>query len=231
MALSRPTPPQISTDLSLDAAREATWKGFVEAGVNAPIIDREKNIVAGTTGDGFLTATRTVNATFASQNNGTVITVASKAALGGAIDFGIGKRRAKKVADSIEGVIVRGWTSPPAVAASDAPQIAPVAPGAPIADPTTTPKMSALAGGPVYGVAMPAKQGNTLMVYAILGLTCVPIAAPFALFYAGKALKNYGELDPGDKSLVKVCRILGIIGCVLLVPRMLLQIWLLSGSH
>ena len=121
MSTSRPTPQQITTDLPLEAAREATWQGFVEAGVIAPVIDREKNIVAGTTGDGFFAAKRTVTATFASQSEGTLVSVASKAILGGSIDFGVSKRRAKKIARAIEGVMARGWTRPPAVAAVGGP--------------------------------------------------------------------------------------------------------------
>ena len=79
-------------------------------------------------------------------------------------------------------------------------------------------------------MAMPAKQGNTLIVYAILGLTCIPIAAPFALVYSNKALKTYGEFDPGDKSLVNICRIIGIVGCVLLVLRIVFEIWVMTRT-
>ena len=228
MATSRPTPQQVLTDLPLDAAREAVWQGFIEAGVKTPVIDREKNIVAGTTGDGFFAATRTVIATFENQIEGTLITVSSKPILGGSIDFGISKRRAKKLADLAEAVIARGWTrQAAAVELSKEPNF--VAPAAPIADPTA-PKIAALASGPVYGVAMPAKQGTTLITYAILGLTCVPIAAPFAWYYANKALKIYGDIDPGDKSTVNISRIIGIIGCVLLVVRVVLQFGLIASS-
>lgn len=221
MAHSRPTPQQILTDLPLDAAREATWQAFLEANIKMPIIDREKNIVFGTTGDGFLAATRTVTANFASQNDGTLISVANKPVIGGSIDFGASKRRAKKIAGVVENVIARGWTRTPSAIESFA---APTAATAPIADPTVQ-RAAMPVSGPAYGIAMPAKQGNTIMLYAVLGLTCVPIAAPFAWNYANKALKTYGDLDPGDKSLVNISRIIGIIGCVLLVVRIVFQVW------
>lgn len=227
MATSRPTPQQILTDLPLEAAREATWQGFVEASVKTPIIDREKNIVFGTTGDGFLAATRTVSATFASQSEGTLISIENKPVIGGSIDFGGSKRRARKIAGVIENVIGRGWTREPSAIES---VVAPTAATAPIAEPTAQ-KIAMPASGPVYGVAMPAKQGNTIMLYAILGLTCVPIAAPFALVYANKALKTYGDIDPGDKSLVNISRIIGIIGCVLLVLRIVLQVYFVARSN
>lgn len=227
MPLSRPTPQQVATDLPLDAAREAVWQSFIEAGVKTPVIDREKNIVFGTTGDGFLSATRTVTATFAAQSAGTLISVENKPVIGGSIDFGLSKRRAKKIADTIERVIARGWTRAPS-AAETSPAIAPVA-AAPIAEPRAS-QIAAPLSGPVYATALPARQGNTIMLYAILGLTCVPIAAPFALVYANKALKTYGELDPGDKSLVNICRIIGIVGCVLLVARIVFQVWFFSRT-
>lgn len=227
MPTSRPTPQQILTGLPLEAAREATWQSFVEASVKTPIIDREKNVVFGTTGDGFLAATRTVTANFASQNEGTLISIENKPVIGGSIDFGGSKRRAKKIANNVESVIGRGWTRAPSAIETVA---APTAATAPIAEPTAQ-KTAMPVSGPVYGVAMPAKQGNTILLYAILGLTCVPIAAPFALVYANKALKTYGDLDPGDKSLVNISRIIGIIGCVLLVARIILQVWLVTRSN
>ena len=229
MATSRPTPQQVSTDLPLEAAREAVWQGFIEAGVQMPVIDSEKNLVAGTTGDGFFAATRAVTATFDRDAQGTLVSVASKPIIGGSIDFGVSKRRAKKIANAVEAVMARGWTRQPSPVAIEGVPVN-VAARAPIADPTA-PKIAALASGPVYGIAMPAKQGNTLLVYAILGLTCVPIAAPFAWYYASKALKTYGDLDPGDKSLVNISRIIGIVGCVLLVVRVVLQFGLLASSN
>ena len=232
MATSRPTPQQVLTSLSLEAARESAWQALRESNVQTPVIDREQSIVTGTTGDGFVQATRQVVVSFQTQSDGaTLITVASKPVMAGSIDLGGAKSRARKIADAIEKVVARGGirapdsTSPfagPGEVPAD-----PYAPAAPIAAPgaPVVPQ-----GGPIYARAMPAKQGTTLIIYAILGLTCCPIAAPFAWYYAAQALRNYGALDPGDRSTVVIARILGIVGCVLGLGRLLLRFGMMGNG-
>ena len=237
MATSRPTPQQVSTDLSLEAAREVAWQALRESNVQTPVIDREQNIVTGTTGDGFVQATRQIAVNFqARSEGGTLISVASKPVMAGSIDLGGAKKRARKIADAVEKVIARE-RAPGGARASDSPFAGssatgdlpanPYATAAPIAAPgaPVVPQ-----GGPVYARAMPAKQGVTLIVYALLGLTCCPIAAPFAWYYAAQALKSYGALDPGDRSTVAVARILGIVGCVLGVARLMLRFGMASNG-
>ena len=216
MATSRPTPAQLLCDLPLEAAREATWQGFIEAGVKGPLIDAAQNTVTGTTGDGVLSAARLVRASFQTLAGGTLISLESKPVMGGVMESaGTKTKKAAQVAGAIEAVIGRGWTRIPASQSPFAAE-APVA-NAPIAAPGAPIAPLAPSGDPVYGGALPPKQGTTLLVYGILGLVCCQIAAPFTVYYATKALQSYGDLDPGDKSLVKVARILGIIGTLLLV--------------
>lgn len=219
MSTSRPTPQQVLTDLALEAAREATWQGFREAGVKEPLIDRDKNVVAGTTGDGVLQASRLALATFEVQGLGTLITFESKPIMGGVVEAGgVKRKQAKKLADAVEKVIERGWTRvPEAPLGSEM-----VAPVAPIASPGAP--LGPVAGEPVYGGMLPAKQGTTLIIYGVLGLFCCQILAPFTWYCSNQALKKYGDIDPGDKSIVKIARILGIVGCLFLVGRILVMV-------
>lgn len=257
MAHSRPTPQQILTDLPLEAAREATWQGFFEASVQSPMIDATENLVVGTVGDGVLQAARIVSASFERAENGTLISFTSRPVMGGVIESGKAKlKKAEKVADKVEAVLARGWTRTPQVsapfAAPDAtvydasawndtarvelekpasPPPSPVAPAAP-----TPPMVAPIAAPgapqvenrlPSYGAIMPAKQGTTLMIYGVLGILCCQILAPFTIYYSTKALKSYGDVDPGDKNLVVIARILGVIGCLFLIGR----IFLLASSN
>ena len=223
MATSRPTPQQVLTDLPLEAAREATWQGFKDAGVKSPVIDGEQSLVVGTTGDGVLMAARSVRATFSAEMGGTLISLESNPIMGGVIESKKVKLKlAAKIADAVEGVIARGWQRRPvahemsAVAPAMPTMPAPIAaPGAPVA---------AMSGDPLYGQVLPHKQGTTLIIYGVLSLFCCQILAPFTIYYSTKALKTYGDVDPGDKNLVVIARILGIIGCLFLVGRIALLV-------
>lgn len=220
MATSRPTPQQVLTDLSLDAAREATWQGFIEAGVKSPVIDGEQSIVVGTTGDGVLIAARGARATFAADAGGVLISFESMPIMGGVVESRkIKLKLAAKLADSVERVIARGWSRRPT--ASEFPAVAPSGP-APIAPPGAP--VAAMTGNPLYGQALPHKQGTTLIIYGVFGLFCCQILAPFTWYYSNQALKSYGAIDPGDKSTVQIARILGIIGCLFLIGRIFLLI-------
>ena len=223
---------QIQIDLPLDAAREATWRAFVEARVSTPVIDRAQNIVQGTTGDGVLTAMRQSVARFEERPEGTLVSIESKAQMGG--EFGGGKKQAKKLTDAVEAIFARTASSTNDAATNrsstpvsfDKPIEIPVAAQMPlpIAAPTG-PVRTGASGDPLYGVAGPGKRGSTILVYGLLGVTCCQIAAPFAVWYGIVSLKAYKEKgDPGDRGMVIAGLVLGILGCLVIPVRILLAV-------
>ncbi len=209
MNLQRLAPNQISTPLSLEAARESVWRGFAQSGLLNVLIDREKNLVAGSTNAGWKTNGETITAYFTEDAGSTVIEVKAKSHFGAKLDFGRLKRLAKKITDAVEAAL------------SVAPgPLAPTMPTAfvavaPIAAPTG--ESSYIMGAPVYGTVMPAKRGQFIMIYAVLGLLLIHILSPVSWIFANKALKEYGDTDPGDKKLVKTARVVGIVGTVILI--------------
>lgn len=214
MSHQRLAPNQISTTLPLEAAREATWRAFAQSGLSDVLIDRDKNIVAGSSGATWKSNGETLIAHFSELAGNTLIEVKAQSHFGGKLDGRRLKKRATKITDTIESVLSAGYN-----AVSSAPLSPPAPRGfagvAPIAAPTG--ENSYALGAPVYGQAMPAKRGNVIMVYAILGLLLIHILSPAAWIYANKTLKDYGELDPGDKKQVKLGRIIGIVGTVVLI--------------
>jgi hypothetical protein len=77
--------------------------------------------------------------------------------------------------------------------------------------------MSQAAGDPGSPMVMPARQGALVLVLGVLGLVICCVCAPFAWTRANSALAEYGDEDPGDRSIVEAGRVLGIIGTVLWV--------------
>lgn len=217
--MQRLAPDQISTSLPLEAAREATWRVLAQMGLSDVLIDRDKNLVTGSSGATWKSNGETVTAHFREEAGGTLITVKAQTHFGGKLDFGKLKRRNKKIADAIEGAL----TTAPATLAPQ-PQSA-LASVAPIAAPSG--ESSYVLGAPLYGTAMPAKRGNLIMIYAVLGLVLVHILSPVAWIYAHKTLKDYGDLDPGDKKQVKIGRIIGIVGTVVLLAIWGAQLFLI----
>ncbi len=205
----RLAPQQISTALPLEAAREATWRALAQLGLSDVLIDRDKNVVAGAKNAGLHSNGETVSAAFSESAGATLIDVRVQPHLGGSHFFGSLKRRTKKMTDAIEVALVNSDVS------SAPPNQSAFGGVLPIAAPTG--ESSYALGAPVYGTVMPAKRGGLIMIYAVAGLVFLHILSPFAWFYAHKTLKDYGDLDPGDKKQVKLGRTLGIVGTVILV--------------
>ncbi len=210
MTLQRLSPTQILTDVPLEAAREAVWYGLRDAGVSNVVIDRDKNVVVGSTGASLSTYGQNITATLVTRAEGVSITLKSEAQVQGSIDFGKSKRHAKSVADAVENSLRQGERPREAVVETG--------PLAPIAAPTG--ELATGASGPIYGVALPPKRGTVVLIYGLLGISCCQIAAPFAWFYGSRALREYGVSDPGDKTIVRIGWVLGILGTIVLVARL-----------
>jgi hypothetical protein len=208
MTIERLAPNQIATDLSLHLARECCWRALVNAGFIDVVIDVDKNVVAGSKGAGWRSNGEILEAKFEDHPLGCKVEVKVKSSLPGTLDFGRFKRRTKKVTDQVETFL-------------KAPQVefekAPLAPRvvAPIAAPDGG--SSFVTSAPIYGAVLPAKRGNVILIYAVLGLCLIHIFSPFAWYYAHATLKDYGAIDPGDKKQVKLGRTLGIIGTIILI--------------
>lgn len=222
MNTHRVSPVEILTDGPIEKVRELIWYGLLDAGVRECVIDVERNVVVGSTGANLSTYGQAITARLESQTDGTLITVRSEAQVQGTIDFGKSKRQAKGMADAIENSLRQGPREAPAV------ELTPATPLAPIADPSgiTTP----VGSGPMYGTAMPPKRGTAILVYGLLGVSCCQIAGPLAWYYGGKALKEYGATDPGDKTMVRIGWVLGIIGTLILLLRIGLYITVIGGN-
>jgi hypothetical protein len=208
MTIERLAPNQIGTDLSLHLARESCWRALINAGFIDVVIDVDKNVVAGSKGAGWRSNGEILEAKFEDHPLGCMVEVKVKSSLPSTLDFGRFKRRTRNITDQVETFF-------------KAPQVelekSPLAPRvvAPIAAPDGS--SSFVMSAPVYGPAMPAKRGSVILIYAVLGLFLVHIFSPFAWYYAHSALKEYGDIDPGDKKQVKLGRTLGIIGTVILI--------------
>lgn len=68
-------------------------------------------------------------------------------------------------------------------------------------------------------------KGTTILVLGILSIVCCQLLGPVAFIMGNNALAAYGASDPGDRQLVVIGRILGIIGTVLLVLSLLWTIF------
>jgi len=177
MTLQRLSPTQILTDAPLETTREAVWYGLRDAGATGVLIDNDRKVVVGSTGANLGTYGQNIIATLEERADGTLITLKSEALVQGSIDFGKSKRHAKGLADAVENSLRQG----------ERPRTVPVetAPAAPIAAPTG--ELQSGASGPIYGVALPPKRGTVVLIYALLGISCCQIAAPFAWFYGSRA--------------------------------------------
>jgi len=205
----------------MPAVREAAWHALRSTGVLNAVIDPDRNIVAGSTGDGFIIAVRTVSATLVETGQGIQVSLASKPVLGGTIDFGSGRKAAGKVGDAL------AWALNANLAPLAPPEIsgyaAPIAP--PIADPTGNVSMAAPTPS-AYGHILAPKRGMTLLSYGLLSMLCCQILAPFTIGYSLSALKDYRvNGDPGDRGLVIGGLVLGVIGCLLFVGRIALLVF------
>ena len=221
MPIHRLSSHEISTDLPLEVAREACWRALVKQKFSGVLIDRDKNVVAGSRGSGFSSRDETALISFANDAQNTTISVKSQSIVGGKIDFGRARRRAKKVADALE--VALASPQPVVSPVEVTPQIV-----APIAAPTG--ESSYLSSSPVYGTVMPVKRGTLILIYALLGLTVIHILSPIAWIYANRTLADYGALDPGDKKMVRIGRIIGIVGTVILLAIWGFYLWAATQS-
>ena len=217
MQFQRISPNELLVNGPIEAVREAAWHALREERVREPLIDAEKNVVVGSTGDGVITGARTVTGQLTPLAEGTSVVFQSKAVLGGTIDFGAGRKATKKLADALERVLNSGFSSSGAVGPVPA---ANVYAAPPIAAATGGSVPFVQSGGPIYGRMLAPKRGTTLLVYGFLGMICCQILAPFTIAYSIGALRDYkAKGDPGDKGLVIAGLVLGILGCLLIVGR------------
>lgn len=203
MQYQRVSPTEIVVAAPPEWAREAAWHSLWQSGVQLPVIDSERNIVSGSTGDGILVSARTARAVLQARDTGTSVMFSSQPVFGGSIDFGFGRKQAQKMADALQRIVT---ANAPATPDAGQPMAAPAS-FAPIASPTdvAAPRPAApfQAVRPLYGTVLAPKRGGILLLYAfIIGVLCA-ILSPLNLFYGAKALKDYREQgDPGDKALV-----------------------------
>lgn len=204
----------------MPAVREAAWHALRSTGVLNAVIDADRNIVSGSTGDGFIIAVRIVSATLVETEQGVRVSLAYKAAMGRSVDFGAGRREAGKVGNGLAWALGAdlGHLAPPQNAGYPAPIAAPIADpfAAPIAAPAgMTPQPPTPSA---YGHVLAPKRGMTLLVYGFLSMIICQILAPFTVGYSLSALKDYRvNGDPGDRGLVVAALVCGVIGCLLFV--------------
>jgi len=197
----------------MPTVREAAWHALRSMGILNAVIDANRNIVAGSTGDGFIIAVRIVSATLQETEQGVRVALASKPVLGGSIDFGVGRKAASKVGDALAWAL--GADLAPVAPPENAGYPAPIA--APIADPSGNAPIAAPMPS-AYGHILAPKRGMTLLSYGLLSMVCCRILAPFTVGYSLGALKDYRvNGDPGDRGLVIGALVIGIIGCLLFV--------------
>lgn len=189
-----------------EAIFQASWQILSQHGLKNPIIDAQKGVVTATTRANLGSYGETVTVQVEARAEGHLVSVFCVPNMGGTVDFGAAKRKAAGFSGQIEALLSSGFQSAPL----PAPQAGDFS--APIASPFGSPAPSNPYGGPIYGVAPPIMRGAGVLTYGIFGLICCPIAAPFALFYGIKALKDYGSTDPGDKTQVLVGTVLGGLG-------------------
>lgn len=187
----------------IEWAREAAWHSLWQSGVYLPVIDTDKNLVSGSTGDGVLVSARTASANLEARETGTLVAFSSRPLFGGTLDFGAGRKQAQKMADALQRIASADapWTPD---SAQNLP--APVAP-APIASPIASAPSQAApfvpTARPLYGPVLAPKRGVILLVYSLLTSVVCSILSPLNLIYGFKALKEYREQgDPGDQALV-----------------------------
>lgn len=212
MISTRIAPNQILTHLSLEAAREATWRCFAEAGLQHVVIDVQQNTVTGWTAASFFGGEgQNVITTFAATPSGTIITVDSTPQWSIVPELGQSRRHAARLLDDLAQRVTGGSEHEPAeLSAPAVPTFSPIA--APTGEFTRKPVPST----PIYAPTGPWPRGGVVMTYGLLGLFCCPFFAPFAIWFGIQALLNYRQNDLGDKPAVLVGLILGLLG--LLAP-------------
>ncbi len=210
----RISPTELRVFAPLKTVREATWHALRRSGVALPLIDVEKNCVAGEVGDGVFSSALFARAQLVEHGGEVSVSFLVAPVIGGTIDWSL-RRRAAKMADALERALENQDKAEPAL------RSAPIASAVGAGDEFTP------LGEPIYGQVRSPKRGTTLVVYSIAGLLLCPIIAPFALAYCVSALKDYArEGDPGDSGTVKVAMGLAVFslfawGAVVLLSLLL----------
>ena len=223
MQYQRVSPTEIVVAAPLEWAREAAWHSLWQSGVQLPVIDSERNIVSGSTGDGILVSARTARAVLQARETGTSVAFSSQPVFGGSIDFGYGRKQAQKMADALQRIVT---ANAPATADAGQPMAAPAY--APIASPTEAgpprPAAPVQSVRPLYGTVLAPKRGGILLIYSLITSVVCAILAPLNLFYGAKALKDYREQgDPGDKALVIAAMVVSTLVSLAMIGFMALS--------
>ena len=203
MQPQRISPTELRVFAPIKIVREATWRALRRNGVVLPLIDIEKNMVAGEVGDGVFSSALFARALLIEREGEVTVSFFVAPVIGGTIDLSL-KRRAEKMAGALERALEHSENLDFATRS------------APIASAVGAGNEFAGLGEPIYGQIRSPKRGTTLLAYGIAGLILCPIIAPFAFAYSWSALKDYArDGDPGDSRLVKVG--MGLAGFSLLV--------------
>jgi serine/threonine protein kinase len=205
---------QLQTSLSPQEALQAAHRAFQASGVRTPTINPHAFRVSGTTGGDVLGGSLSIAAQISQNGNNSVITVESTS-VGGAANWGRRKEEERRLTSAISAEIQRGLPpSQPRVPGGmpRAPSPAPY-PGPPIPYPGSAAPYPG--GNPYQFERYVNKQGSTVLTLGLLGLVCCPICGPIAWYQANEALREYGDTDPGDRSIVLAGRVLGIAGTVI----------------
>lgn len=101
---------------------------------------------------------------------------------------------------------------------------------APIPTPGNSPPSPFPTGAANFPQRLVAQRGKGIMTMAVLGIVGCTICSPIAWFLAIKALKEYGDTDPGDRPLVIKARNLAIAGTALMLLGMVAGSFLLSAA-
>ncbi len=228
MQFQRISPSEVLVMAPVEQVREATWYALRESRVAFPIIDVEQSVVSGSTGDGVLTVARSVTAQLIPQAQGTSVVFQSKAVLGGTIDWGAGKKAARKLADTMERILSSGFT-PTGPTEYQAPVVGNAPPPIALATGSGGNAPFVASDRPIYGRMLAPKRGATLLSYGVLGVLCCQFLSIFTVIYGFGALRDYKEKgDPGDRGLVIAGLCLGCLGCVVLVLNIVLRVVLAS---
>jgi hypothetical protein len=153
------------------------------------VIDPDRNIVSGSTGDRFIIAVRIVSATLVETEQGIRVSLASKTAMGRSIDFEPGAKRRAKSAMVWHGRLVPISPILRRLKTPDTPRL--------VAPLPTPPRLSLAEIAPqppapsAYGHVLAPKRGMTLLVYGLLGMACCQILSPFTVQFYSLALKDY----------------------------------------
>ena len=182
---------QVHTNAEARAAFDALCRAFQSQNVRNTTPDLNTLRVTGNTGVGLTSYGQQVNGQVIQGANGTTVTVASRPTAS-IVDWGRGTSEVKAILTAFESNLR--------------------------ANPTAT----APAPTPAYYPSQPMPQrhvqsgrGGSVLFLGLLGLFCCGICAPIAWIMGNNALRDYGDIDPGDRGTVAAGRVLGIIGTVI----------------